>query len=229
MSVKFAGLKATEPQAFASSWVELQASLSVHRGATVKTDGALWSPVSYYEGARRGSRGVQYVEALVVDLDGESLDAAKLDGLEWFAYTTWSHRVDAPHYHLVLPLAERVPASLWRAVWLELHERLGVRGDPATKDCGRIFFMPQHQVGEVFEFRGGSGALLDVEFSWDVVDVPRVHGSKSLHRVFSAGVGLEMLSEDWWNTPVPPPAWVALEGRERYVAMLAQWDELVGV
>ena len=46
-----------------------------------------------------------------------------------------------PHYHLVLPLAEKVPASLWRVVWQELHDRIGLVGDPQTKDPARIFYL----------------------------------------------------------------------------------------
>lgn len=227
MAVKFDGLKAVVPTLFASSWGELRDGLATHRQGVNKTDGGLWSPVTYYEGARRGVRGVRFVEALVVDLDGESLDGARLDGLEFFAYSTWSHSFESPHFHLVLPLAEAVPASLWRAVWVELHERLGVVGDPSTKDASRIFFLPQHPFCAGFEFREGRGRFLDADFSFEV-DPQRLKFRPS-SPVRGVRAGVEMLSEDWWCERIPKPWWADLPDDEKYAAMLARWEELSGV
>lgn len=225
MAVMFSGVKSIRPLPFASDWSTLKELLSTHEERAIKTEGALWSPVQYYTGALRGSSGVRFVESFVVDMDGEGFEKAKLDGLEWFAYSTHSHRVDDPRYHLVLPLAERVPASLWRAVWHELHERLGLAGDPATKDVGRIYFLPQHAPGERFEFHEGSGALLDVDFSYEVSDLPRQKARSSQRRL--AGAGWGMMSEAWWDQPADVSRYIALEGKERYQLMLKDFRALM--
>lgn len=224
MAVWFSSVKAVQPQPLASSWSQLKELLSFHEENEVKSAGALWSPVTYYENTTRGNRNVRFVESLVVDLDGSSFESARLDGLEWFAYSTYSHRLDDPHYHLVLPLAERVPAGLWRAVWLEMVERLNLPADPQTKDPARLFYLPQHAPDAPFDFHEGSGVLLDTSFDWDDVhsSQPVVHQARNNRRVRA---GAEMLSEAWWAS-ADVSCWAGLEGKELYRVMLAEWESL---
>jgi len=228
MAVLFANTKSIYPKRFASSWEQLKELLSFHEENAVKAAGALWSPVEYDQGTTRGNRNVRFVEALVVDMDGEAFDHARLDGLEWFAYSTYSHRLDDPHYHLVLPLAEKVPASLWRVVWQELHERINLRGDEATKDPARIFYLPQHAPDQPFEFHEGHGALLDSSFRLDVEPVinPVSPRSKQVRQPRQRRAGVEILSEAWWNEPVDISRWDGLSEKALYSAML---DEFVAL
>jgi putative DNA primase/helicase len=229
MAVLFANTKSIYPKRFASSWEQLKELLSFHEENAVKTSGALWSPVEYDPGTTRGNRNVRFVEALVVDMDGEAFDHARLDGLEWFAYSTYSHRLDDPHYHLVLPLAEKVPASLWRVVWQELHERINLRGDEATKDPARIFYLPQHAPDQPFEFHEGHGALLDSSFRLDVEPVinPVSPRSKQVRQPRQRRAGAEILSEAWWNEPVDISRWDGLSGKALYSAMLDEFNALL--
>lgn len=228
MAVLFKNVKSIYPKPLASSWDDLKALLSFHEENAVKQAGSLWSPVEYDAGTTRGNRNVRFVEALVVDMDGEAFDNARLDGLEWFAYSTYSHRLDDPHYHLVLPLAERVPASLWRVVWAELHERIGLIGDPQTKDPARIFYLPQHAPDQPFEFHEGHGALLDSSFTLDVEIAPNpvAPRARQARQLRQRRAGAEMLSEDWWNAPVDISRWDGLTGKALYGAML---DEFVAL
>lgn len=223
MAVWFSSVKSIQPQPLASDWATLKELLLMHEENAEKASGALWSPVTYYENTTRGNRNVRFVEALVVDIDGASLEACRLDGLEWFAYSTYSHTVDDPHYHLVLPLDERVPGGLWRAVWLELVERLNLPADPQTKDPARLFYLPQHAPNADFEFHEGSGCLLTVEWSWDETQSqPSVRTARNPRTVRA---GAEMLSEAWWAGG-NADRWGRLEGRELYRAMLADWEGL---
>jgi putative DNA primase/helicase len=161
-------------------------------------------------------------------MDSEAFDDARLDGLEWFAYSTYSHRLDDPHYHLVLPLAEKVPASLWRVVWEELHQRIGLVGDPQTKDPARIFYLPQHAPDAIFEFHEGHGALLDSSFTLDaeVAPNPVLPRAKQVRQPRARRAGSEVLDEDWWNAPVDISRWDGLSGKALYSAML---DEFVAL
>ena len=225
MAVWFSSVKAVQPQPLASSWSQLKELLLFHEENEVKSAGALWSPVIYYENTTRGNKNVRFVESLVVDLDGSSFESAQLDGLEWFAYSTYSHRLDDPHYHLVLPLAERVPAGLWRAVWLEMVERLNLPADPQTKDPARLFYLPQHAPDAPFEFHEGSGVLLDTSFDWDEVHSSRpvVRQARNPRKVRA---GAEMLSEAWWDA-APTPSWIGLTGVGRYRAMHDEFRRLM--
>jgi putative DNA primase/helicase len=228
MAVLFTNTKSIHPKRFASSWEQLKELLSFHEENSVKQAGALWSPVEYDLGTTRGNRNVRFVEALVVDMDGEAFDHARLDGLEWFAYSTYSHRLDDPHYHLVLPLAEKVPASLWRVVWEELHQRINLRGDEATKDPARIFYLPQHAPDQPFEFHEGHGELLDSSLKLDVEPVinPVSPRSKQVRQPRQRRAGAEMMSEAWWNAPVDISRWDGLSDAELYSAMLNEFRAL---
>ena len=229
MAVLFRDVKSIYPKPLASSWVQLKELLSFHEENVVKQAGALWSPVEYDLGTTRGNRNVRFVEALVVDMDGEAFDDARLDGLEWFAYSTYSHRLDDPHYHLVLPLAEKVPASLWRVVWAELHDRINLRGDEATKDPARIFYLPQHAPDQPFEFHEGHGELLDSSFRLDVEPVvnPVSPRSKQVRQARQRRAGSEVLDEAWWNAPVDISRWDGLSGKALYSAMLDEFNALL--
>jgi hypothetical protein len=227
MAVYFASVKATQPKPLAGTWAELKALLQHHEENPNKTDGALWSPIEYYPGSKRGNKGVRFIEALVVDMDGEAFDNAKLDGLEWFAYSTYSHRNEDPHYHLVLPLAERVPAGLWRAVWLGLHERLQLQGDPQTKDPARLFYLPQHAPDQPYEFHEGHGALLDADFNWETEH--RVHPTqiRTARQPRQRQQQCVMLSEEWWNSSTGTNRWSELNGKAKYQAMLDEFTALM--
>jgi putative DNA primase/helicase len=228
MAVLFKNVKSIYPKPLASSWDELKGLLAFHEVNAEKASGALWSPVEYDLGTTRGNRNVRFVEALVVDMDGEAFDNARLDGLEWFAYSTYSHRLDDPHYHLVLPLAEKVPASLWRVVWSELHDRIGLVGDPQTKDPARIFYLPQHAPDQPFEFHEGHGALLDSSFRLDVevASNPVSPRAKQVRQPRQRRAGAEVLDEAWWNAPVDISRWDGLTGKDLYSAMLEEFRAL---
>jgi putative DNA primase/helicase len=227
MAVLFKNVKSIYPKPLASSWDELKGLLAFHEENAEKASGALWSPVEYDLGTTRGNRNVRFVEALVIDMDGEAFDNARLEGLEWFAYSTFSHRLDNPHYHLVLPLAERVPASLWRVVWSELHDRIGLIGDPQTKDPARIFYLPQHAPDQPFEFHEGHGELLDSSFTLDVqvASNPVAPRAKQVRQPRSVEVRNDFLSDAWWDEPTEP-RWPGLTGKALYSAML---DEFVAL
>ncbi len=226
MAVLFKNVKSIYPKPFASCWDDLRGLLSFHEENPVKQAGSLWSPVEYDAGTTRGNRNVRFVEALVVDMDGEAFDNAQLDGLEWFAYSTYSHRLDDPHYHLVLPLAEKVPASLWRAVWEELHHKINLVGDPQTKDPARIFYLPQHAPDQPFEFHEGHGALLDSSFTLDVEVAPNPVALRTKKVRQPRAIRSNSYDDAWWDQPVDISQWDGMTEKEKHQAMYKEWTAL---
>ena len=234
MVVYFDSVKSVQPKPFASNWEDLKERLMHHEENTNKSDGALWSPVEYHQGRTRGNTAVRFIEALVVDMDGESFANANLDGFEYLAYSTYSHRLDDPHYHLVLPLAERVPAGLWRAVWGELHERLNLQGDPATKDTARIFYLPQHAPDQPFEFHEQSGKFIDTNFQYEPASNPTPASPRqSAQPRRKRTVRFEM-DDAWWDAGKPMTQYSHLEGHalwktmaDDFRVMLAEYREAV--
>jgi putative DNA primase/helicase len=227
MVVYFDSVKSVQPKPFASNWVDLKERLMHHEENAHKSDGALWSPVEYYPGRTRGNTAIRFIEALVVDMDGESFANANLDGFEYLAYSTYSHRLDDPHYHLVLPLAERVPAGLWRAVWQELHERINLQGDPATKDAARIFYLPQHAPDQPFEFHEQSGAFIDTDFQYEPARNPTPASPRqSTQPRRKRTVRVEM-NDAWWDAAEPSSQYAHLEGQAMWKAMADDFRVMV--
>jgi putative DNA primase/helicase len=227
MVVYFDSVKSVQPKPFATNWVDLKERLMHHEENAHKSDGALWSPVEYYQGRTRGNTAVRFIEALVVDMDGESFANADLDGYEYLAYSTYSHRLDDPHYHLVLPLAEHVPAGLWRAIWGELHQRLNLQGDPATKDPARIFYLPQHAPDQPFEFHEQSGKFIDTNFQYEPATNPTPTSPRqSAQPRRKRTVRVEM-DDAWWDAGEPSTRYAHLEGQAMWKAMADDFRVMV--
>jgi len=77
VAVRSTSVKRTEPAPLASSWPELVAAFSHHTERADKLRGALWSPVSYCDGAQRSLAGVDQVFAFVADLDFHDLSMVR--------------------------------------------------------------------------------------------------------------------------------------------------------
>ncbi len=227
-AVRFDYVKSIIPKPFAEGWPQLWSRLCVRKETKRKDQRGLWSPVIYAPGSTRSNYNVEAVTCLVVDMDGESFDYAKLDGLEWFAYTTWSHRPDDEHWHLVLPLKEPVPAHRWSEVWTKLHERINVVGDPATKDPARIFYLPQYPVGKLgwSDRRFGEGARLDAELDEKFVPQP-AHIARMPRTVETRKrVKHYWQSEDWWNEPQDLTRFAGMTKQQIAVSLRAEFAEL---
>ena len=207
-AVRFDYVKSVIPKPLATSWEQLSTLLMVSKQNKQKDRRALWSPVIYTPGTTRGNANVAAVTCLVVDMDGEAFDHARLDGLEYHAYTTWSHRPNDPHWHLVLPLTKPVAADQWAHVWTRLHERINIVGDPATKDPARIFYLPQHAPGMFPARLVQHGQRLDPEVL-DDVELPSVFQAPNIEQVKArhgntnrAKVAMpDAVNPSWWSTP----------------------------
>jgi len=139
--------------------------------------------------------------------------------------------LDDPHYHLVLPLRERVPAGLWRVVWQDLVDRLRLPADPATKDPARLFYLPQHAPDQPFEFHEGSGRLLDVDWDWDELNAPfeitdrRDRSKPRQSRLPEDALVFAVCSEEWWSRG-DASRFGGLTGPALYREALRQFREL---
>lgn len=142
----FSSIRSREPEGRAIPWSKLSSWLCDVRVHDVddKRDLPVWSPVSYTDGATRGSAGVESVSCLVLDYDdGTSIEDAERTWAPWahVVHTSWSHTVSAPRFRVVLPLAGPVDRADWPGVWTWAHAR-SPNVDAACKDAGRIYFVP---------------------------------------------------------------------------------------
>jgi hypothetical protein len=225
-AVRFDYVKAVVPKEFAGSWVQLFARLSIRKETRRKDQRALWSPVIYAPGTTRANRNVEAVTCLVVDMDGEAFDHARLDGLEWMAYTTWSHRPGDEHWHLVLPLKDPVPAHMWEQVWTRLHERINVVGDPATKDPARIFYLPQYQYGRTPDRKFGYGEFLDAGLG-ELFVPPRFTVASTMPKAVQGTRRVQYWeSEAWWAEPQDLSRFTGMTQPEIAATMLDEFRAL---
>ena len=161
-AVKWWSVKDNKPKPYADSWADFVALLSHHAKREDKYKGYLYSPVQYVENGFRGNKNVIAVNAFVADLDGEALTNTldKLAGYEYIAYTTYSHKEDDQHWHIVIPFDEAVPSHQWYSVWKQMHDFLDIAGDPQTSDPARIFFAPQHAPNADHQTLRGHGEIM---------------------------------------------------------------------
>ena len=224
IAVRFESVKRTTPQPLAASWSELVAALSEHVERADKLAGALWSPVTYCEGARRSLAGVDSVFAFVADLDGHDLAEVlpHLEGVAHVAYTTHSHRAGEPAWHLVVPLAEPVDAERWPAVWYALDQRFGGLADHACRDASRAYFMPQHAPGEAFAVVVGDGEPIAVPMVSAPPPVRRAAGKRAEPRRATNGIP----DEAWWSEPQDLSRFEGLTDAEKAQMLLDEFQDL---
>ena len=222
VAVKFASVRSVHPVPFADSWQELKSELVDHHESESKMDRELYSPVTYTSNTTRSALNVESVWALVCDLDGESYEQVgdSVSRFEHCAYTTWSHSLADPHFHIVFPLSVPVPGFEWRDSWISLHEYLGIKGDPATKDPSRLYFLPQHKIGAPFQVIANDGELLD----------PSAHRGKSFsprrRQSNPTRVHVPNVTDPrWWDAPVDLSQYDGMTQQEIHRDMQREWAE----
>ena len=158
----FAGVDRTAVDVRALSLEELVKLLGRFEVLNDKRHGRCWSPTAYSPGyTTRGNAGVAAVSCLVFDLDRVPPDPKRLEGVYWLGHTTWSHTALAPRWRVVIPLAEPVPVSSWREVWLRARAALCPEADPSCKDPSRAYWLPSHSGSVTARATRHDGPLLD--------------------------------------------------------------------
>lgn len=224
--VRFPTVQSRWSKPFANDWMQFVDLLHHHKERDDKFKGDLYSPVTYIPRTSRGNANILAVHAFVADLDGQGFEQARLDGITYCAYTTWSHRDDNPHWHVVIPFSEPVPVEWWNTVWQETVVRLRLPADPATKDPARIFYLPQHAAGMPFEVRYQGGRMLDPTINCiteppRVFRVPNPRDRSKVARTLRRPA--EFLDEDFWTRPKNMSRYEGLTKRE---ALMLIYDDL---
>ena len=226
--VGFPSVKSIWPKTIAESWMDFAATLGIHQEHQQKSDGNLYSPVTYRDHTTRGNRNVSHIWALVADLDGEAFEKANLGSYIHFAYTTWSHREDNPHWHIVIPFEQAVPVQNWEEVWYETHERLCLKGDPATKDPARIFYLPQHEAGQEFHTHHSGWRFLDPTIT-DIAAPTRRFNTpniRSTRQTSSGKWARVVMNPKWWDAPVDLSQYDGMTQHQIHKDMQREWADL---
>jgi hypothetical protein len=226
--VGFPSVKSVYPKTIAESWMQFASMLGKHQEREKKSDGSLYSPVTYREYTTRGNANVTEIHALVADLDGEAFENCDIGSYIHFAYTTWSHREDNPHWHVVIPFEQAVPVDNWEEVWHETHQRLGLKGDPATKDPARIFYLPQHEAGQPFRTHHSGWRFIDPTIT-DIAAPTRTFNTPNIRttRQTRSGKWARIVQDPkWWDAPVDLSQYDGMTQEEIHRDMQREWAEL---
>jgi hypothetical protein len=226
--VGFPSVKSVYPKTIAESWMQFASMLGKHEEHEKKSDGSLYSPVTYRDHTTRGNRNVSHIWALVADLDGEAFENCDIGSYIHFAYTTWSHREDNPHWHVVIPFEQAVPVENWEEVWHETHHRLGLKGDPATKDPARIFYLPQHEAGQPFRTHHSGWRFIDPTIT-DIAAPTRAFNTPNIRstRQPRSGKAMRCVQDPkWWDAPVDLSQYDGMSQGEIHADMKREWAEL---
>jgi len=160
-----------KPRAVKSDWARLAVSLSNHREWDAK-DGKLFSPASYFPGTTRSTANVDSVCLLCLDHDdGEPIEdiEARLEGLAYAIYSTYSYTPENNKCRVVIPLARPVAGTDWDRVWRKCADKFGGKMDLACKDAARMYYLPSCVPGAKRFAKIGVGEPLDEK---DISDLP---------------------------------------------------------
>ena len=158
IAVTYPSLFGTTPDRKIGTWDELVTILSDHRENVDKERAPMWSPVSLVPGGTRKNAAVDTVNAFVIDVDGGTAYAdlrPRLEGREWVAYSTHSHRPEAERFHVVVRLPEPIRGQDWAARYDVLRGTFGA-GDVLRAPC-HSYFVPQHRPGAEWFVEVGNG------------------------------------------------------------------------
>jgi hypothetical protein len=197
------------PAAKTVTWSDLRGRLTRHAIRAAK-DGSAWSPATYKPGTRRAKANVEWVHAMVLDVDHVDLPYDQLAGLAWVAHTTHSHNPpDDPRWRVVIPLLRPVSGAeaVWSTYWLRARERFGNAMDEACKDSSRLYFWPACRLGAPHRTEIGVGELLDPD-ELPQVSVPEYVHTAAPRRAWAGSVNAyarRALEDEVTNVATAPP------------------------
>lgn len=130
-----------------TQWEDMVAWLSSpdRRLLTLKKESQTLISFAKFDGKGRKTHNVEYVTAVVVDLDnGTSLeDVLKIVGsYEFFSYSTHRHDSTATRQRLIFPLLRLIKSEEYIPIWKIINDLLGGTADSNAKDPTRLSFLP---------------------------------------------------------------------------------------
>lgn len=151
------------------SWSDFLAFLNSPVIADDKNGLEGWSPAKF-RGNRRGKANVEAVSCLVLDDDANALPLSRLvniyHGAAGAVHSSHSSTAEHPKWRIILRLSRDVNAEEYDRLWAHVRKRVTDGGyllDEATKDASRLWYVPAHKSGGVYEWRELQGEPVPVD------------------------------------------------------------------
>lgn len=128
-------------------------------------DGPGWIPGILTAGEGRTNQAVKEMSAIVLDLDNGKISKkeikALLEGLEFFAHTTYSHSPDKPKWRVIIPFSKPIPPDKLESVFNHFNSLFQANLDTCGKKPSQLYYFPSCPKGGPFESFRNEGKLFD--------------------------------------------------------------------
>lgn len=156
----------SQPEIRGELWLDgyLSAPKSSQRD---QKDGPGFVPALFKPGGRRVDADVDWMTACSLDFDdgqvGRELIQAKLDGLTFAAYTSYSHSAASPRWRVVIPFALPIQPGQAGAVFQHCNLLFDNHCDSACRNPSHFFYLPACPPGGETQYQtfNGWGRLFD--------------------------------------------------------------------
>lgn len=165
----FPSVTGTEPTQEELTWPAFVRRVSTFTERWSK-GGRGFSTAQYKPETTRSNDGIEYLSAAVLEVDHAEPMWELLDGLEYFAFTSFSHHTEqdkcdgkpeCPHWRITLPTSRTITPEEWTEFRARLRYWICPNADEGAKDLSRFNYLPHHKPGAPHATRHGKGRLLD--------------------------------------------------------------------
>lgn len=136
---------------------------------TNQKDGEYFIPATFTHAGTRDAKDVAAMSGFSGDIDTEAVSRAELEarlaGLQFVAYSSYSHQSSAPRWRFFVPYALPSTEAQHKKVYAYFQHQFGEQLDTRCETTNQIWYTPAcpHDAVNLFEFFVGQGALLDAD------------------------------------------------------------------
>ena len=170
LATRFSKPDATRGTLALAEYLALDKSVTAQKAIrAAQKDGEYFIPAVFSHAGTRNAAGVTLVEGFTGDIDTGTVFMAELKanlaGLQYIAYSSYSHQADDPRWRLFVPYVKPITPAEHGKVYDFFQRRFRNQLDARCKTTNQLWYTPAcpHDAVGQFEFFVGQGDLLDVD------------------------------------------------------------------
>ena len=125
-------------------------------------------PVEFEHAGTRNADSVKLLYGFVGDIDSgtisKSLIEARLQGLQYIAYSSYSHQTSVPRWRFIIPYSQPITPRHHKKVYAFFQTQFDNQLDTRCETVNQIWYTPAcpHDAVDLYEYFVGTGELFDV-------------------------------------------------------------------
>lgn len=138
-----------------------------NRKRAAEKNGEYFVAAEFDSDGRRANENIRAMTAFVLDFDSgrttREVIVARLQGLAYIAYTSYSHLPDAPRWRVVIPYQQPISVEQHERVYKAFQERFDDDLDRSCMKPAQVYYTPAcpHDAVDQYEMFWQDGGLLD--------------------------------------------------------------------